>query len=114
MSPVWVAIPALALMTSSRPSMLNGRATALVHARTKVSMSSIGAAEPAERELVAGEPSQEIAGLCHTGQSMGDFDEQLVAGVVTEGVVHLFEAVEVEHDDERDRRRARGPVHGGR
>ena len=60
-------------------------------------------AEPAERELVAGEPGEEIAGLDHAGESVGDFDEQLVAGVVTERVVHLFEAVEVEHDDERGR-----------
>ena len=92
--------------------MLNGRATALVHARTKVSISSTVLRTPAERELVAGEPGEEIAGLEHAGESLCDLDEQLVAGVVTEGVVHLFEAVEVEHDDERGRVRARAPVRG--
>ena len=41
---------------------------------------------------------------------MGDFDEQQVARVVTEGVVHLLEAVEVEHDDERRRSVLEGVV----
>ena len=32
-------------------------------------------------------------------KTLGDFEQQLVAGGVTEGVVYLFEAVQVEEDD---------------
>ena len=83
--------------------MLNGRATAAVHARTKVSMSSIVSRSPLSANSSPANRARRSPGSVSTGQPMGDFDEQLVAGVMAEGVVHLFEAVEVEHDDERGR-----------
>ena len=52
-------------------------------------------------ELVACEPCQHVVGIEHGGEPFGHLDEQIVAGLVPQGVVHFLEAIEVEHDDER-------------
>jgi hypothetical protein len=50
-------------------------------------------------ELVATEPGHDVLGLAdHLGEALRDDDEQLVAGMVTQRVVDVLEAVEVEED----------------
>ena len=55
------------------------------------------AADEQHRELVATEPCDQIGRAAGGAQSVGDLDEQSVAHVVTERVVDLLEAVEVDH-----------------
>ena len=52
------------------------------------------------RELVAAQTGEHIGLPQARAQLVGDLDEQLVAGVVTQGVVDRLEAVEVE-DEQR-------------
>jgi len=51
-------------------------------------------------ELVAGKACQHVVGPEHGGEPFGHQDEQVVAGVVAQGVIHFFETIEVEKDDE--------------
>ena len=52
-----------------------------------------------QRELVPAEPSERVAPPDRAGEPGGDLPEQLVARGVTEGVVDLFEVIEV-HEQE--------------
>ena len=60
-------------------------------------------------ELVAAEPADLAAIAGDVGQAVADFDQQLVAGRMTERVVDVLEAVEVE---QRDRGRLLAAVAG--
>ena len=57
---------------------------------------------PDESELVAGETCQHVDRALVPGDPPSELDQQFVAGVVAEGVVHLLEPVEVEHHHEAD------------
>ena len=59
-----------------------------------------------DRELVAAEPGDGVAGTDHAFERAGDRDEELVARVVAEAVVDVLEAVEVEERDADGRLRA--------
>jgi hypothetical protein len=52
-----------------------------------------------EAELVAAEPRDGVVGADGVGQPGGDHLQQLVAGVVAEGVVDLLEPVQVDQHD---------------
>ena len=52
-----------------------------------------------ERELVATEPGQRVAGADRCGDPLGDGAQQLVADWVAQGVVDVLEAVEIEQQD---------------
>ena len=51
-----------------------------------------------EREFVPPEPHEQIGIADACGEPAGGLAQQLVAGVMTEGVVDLFEVVEVDQD----------------
>ena len=53
-----------------------------------------------DRELIAGESCEHVIGVDQRSESVTHHDEEVVAGVVTERVVHFLEPVEVEHDHE--------------
>ena len=74
-----------------------------MHVRTKASISSTVLRTPLSVNSSPANRATRSPGAEHAGESPCDLDEQFVTGVVTERVVHLFEAVEVEHDDERSR-----------
>ena len=71
--------------------------------RCAVATAAFGAADVVEqqRELVAAEAGDDIARAHARAQPVGDVEEQPVAGVVTEAVVHHLEPVDVdeEHGD---------------
>ena len=69
--------------------------------RTSIMSASVSR-DADEGELVTGQPGQHVVGPLCTDHPAGELDEQLVAGVVAERVVHLLEAVEVEHHHEAD------------
>ena len=52
-------------------------------------------------ELVAAEPGHGVAVAGAAREAFGHLDQQRVADVVTEAVVHVLEAVEVEQQDAR-------------
>jgi hypothetical protein len=54
-----------------------------------------------DRELVARQSSQHVAGLEHGRHAVGELHKQVVAGVVAERVVDFFESIEVEHQHVR-------------
>jgi hypothetical protein len=60
-----------------------------------------GVAEPLgeHEKLVAAESGDEVGGTYGSTETSGDRHEQLVAGFVAEGVVHLLEVVHVDEDD---------------
>jgi hypothetical protein len=51
------------------------------------------------RELVATEPGKHVAGAQPGGEQLGDRNDHLVASLVSERVVDVFEVVEVEHQE---------------
>ena len=52
-----------------------------------------------DRELVAAEARDRVAGTYRVAEAIADCEQQLVADGVTEAVVHRLEAVEVDDDD---------------
>ena len=58
-------------------------------------------------EFVAAEPRQHVAGAQRISAAARDLAQQRIAGSVTERVVDVLEAVEIEH---QDRERRRGPA----
>ena len=53
-----------------------------------------------EDELVAAQPNREVLRPGGCAQTAGDLDENEIAGAVAEGVVDVFEVVEIEHVEE--------------
>src|SRR3954463_10068502 len=54
-------------------------------------------------EFVAAKPGQHVAGAQRGFQPLCDLTQQRIAGTVTERVVDVLEAVEVEHQDRESR-----------
>ena len=116
------AMPIEAATTNSRPSRWNGVRQRLLdalgdHGR----LAGVADVVEQERELVAAEPRDGVAGAQDGLQPPRDGDQQRVADVVAERVVDELEAVEVqeEHGGERPVRargagRAGSPGRGGR
>ena len=52
-----------------------------------------------EDELVSAEACEGVGGVEGVAEVVGDLAEDLVSGVMAEGVVDFFESVEVEHEE---------------
>lgn len=55
-----------------------------------------------DQELVAAEPRRDVAGADAAGQSPGHFHQQAIADMMTERVVDVLEAVEIDQQDGHD------------
>ncbi len=96
------AMPMLAPMNSSRPSITNG-ACRLCWTRSAITVASRASRDVVEqeRELVAAQARHRVVGPQRRFQPTGDGHQQLVAGRVAEAVVDDLEAVEVEEQHRR-------------
>ena len=83
------------------------RASSQIRSATSIAGRRVVDAGEHDRELVAAHPGDEVAGPDAAAQAAATRDEELVAGVVAEAVVHVLEAVEVE---EQHRERVAGPA----
>ena len=117
-SAAYVAMPMLASIPTLTPSRSNGCSSAAVMRSRDTGAAVAAARDQQHRELVAAEPRDRVAGAHHGGEPVGQLDQQLVPEVVPERVVDLLELVQVQHQDDRLRARARrrgqglpGPVH---
>ena len=117
--PFQTAMPIDAVsMTSSSPSD-ERRAQHLVEATGAVGdLVDVARLVAQHDELVAAEPGDRVALARAGAEPRGDLDEQGVAEVVAEAVVHVLEAVEVEQQHADDRaaalRRGGSPRRAGR
>ena len=102
----------LAPMRTSMPSTVRPASSACAH--PPADRLGVGRVGQDDRELVAAEAGEHVAGAQHRAQTRADLLEHEVAGAVAERVVELLEAVEVD-EQQRDRRAAeRGRPRGAR
>ena len=92
-----VASPTLAVTWNSPVGSSNGTSNASITRSRDRHRLVVGLEQlEQDRELVAAEPGDDVAGADRRAQPHGDLDEQAVAGVVADAVVDLLEAVEVD------------------
>ena len=69
----------------------------------RVDLGGLAGVRQEDRELVATHAGDEIGGTHGRAQAPRHLDEDVVAGLVAECVVHRLEPVEIQHDDGSDR-----------
>ena len=85
--------------TSSSPSAKGSSNTARRRRASASTSSTLGDVAAHDRELVAAEAREPVAGAQHAVEAARRSREQLVAGLVAEAVVHDLEVIEVEEHE---------------
>ena len=88
--------PKLAVTNRWRPSSSTGARSALASRSATRRAADLAADGDRDRELVAAEARDQVAGAQHAPHALGDDLEQVVAGAVAERVVDHLEVVEVD------------------
>ena len=91
--------PALAVTTRLFPASSNGSASERRMRSACAEVLDRRLVFEQDRELVAAEPRDRVAGAHRLAEAVTDREQQLVADGVAEAVVHRLEAVEVDDDD---------------